>query len=176
MRVLDKLFCWRQSITHYRCRFGIDSYPIILDDVTCSTSNYLVILQCSFSTVIESNCVNGRDDVSVTCCEFILMNSSHAKLHKWYYNYFYYLQQIPLKYGATHTMVWYNSLMAALSMRVWWRCTAMDSGALCVMMVLILLMLTQCANSWGTQEHLATTMALKCELMMIDREIQWSLH
>ena len=49
--------------------FGNDSYSIRLDNVDCSTSNYLVILQCSFNTFITSNCVNGRDDASVTCCE-----------------------------------------------------------------------------------------------------------
>ena len=61
-----------------------------------------------------------------------------------------YLQSL-LVFGATHTMVWYDSAKAATSVRVWWRCTAMDSGALCVMMVSVALMLTQCASSWDTQ-------------------------
>ena len=51
------------------CSFGVDPYNIILDNVDCSTSSYLVILQCSFSTSIHSNCISGRDDASVTCCE-----------------------------------------------------------------------------------------------------------
>ena len=51
------------------CSFGRDPYPIILNDVDCSSSEYLVILQCSFSTSIGSNCLKGRDEVSVTCCE-----------------------------------------------------------------------------------------------------------
>ena len=58
--------------------FGSDSYSIILDDVDCSTSNYLVILQCSFSTYIDYNCINGLDDdASVTCCE-ISNNLQHV--------------------------------------------------------------------------------------------------
>ena len=62
-----------------------------------------------------------------------------------------YLQSL-LVFGATHTMVWYDSAKAATIVRVWWRCTAMDSGALCVMMVSVATMLTQCASSWDTQE------------------------
>ena len=31
-----------------------------------------MILQCSFNTYITSNCVNGHDDASVTCCELIV--------------------------------------------------------------------------------------------------------
>ena len=49
--------------------FGSDFYSIILAEVDCSTSNYLVILQCSFVTYISTLCRNGRDDASVTCCE-----------------------------------------------------------------------------------------------------------
>ena len=55
------------------CSFGTDTYPIQLDDVSCSTNTYLVILQCSYSTIITSNCVNGRDDASVICCEWLLL-------------------------------------------------------------------------------------------------------
>ena len=61
-----------------QCRFGTDYSPITLDNVHCSSSEYLVILQCSFSTSIDFNCVNGRDDVSVTCCEFIFNNAKIA--------------------------------------------------------------------------------------------------
>lgn len=50
-------------------RFGTDLVPIVLDEVDCSTSGYLAILQCSYSSFIGSNCVNGVNDVSVTCCE-----------------------------------------------------------------------------------------------------------
>ena len=52
--------------------FGLDTvYPIILDNVDCSTSNYLTILQCGHSTFISSSCDHGSDDVSVTCCKLL---------------------------------------------------------------------------------------------------------
>ena len=38
--------------------------------------------------------------------------------------------------------------------RVWWRCTVMDSGELCVMIFLIKLMLTLYADNWDTLELL----------------------
>ena len=50
-------------------RFGNDSFPILVDDVDCSTTSFLVILQCTHNFVIGSDCVNGRDDASVSCCE-----------------------------------------------------------------------------------------------------------
>ena len=34
--------------------------------------------------------------------------------------------------------------------RVWWRCTVVDSGELCVMMNLVKMMLTLFADSWDT--------------------------
>ena len=49
----------------------MDSYPILIDDVRCSTSSFLVILQCQHSFVVDQNCVNGRDDVSVHCSKYI---------------------------------------------------------------------------------------------------------
>ena len=58
----------------YNCRFGLDTqYPITLNNVNCSTPNYLTILQCRHSTNISSSCVNGNDDVSVTCCELLII-------------------------------------------------------------------------------------------------------
>ena len=62
-----RMQCWHILLTIYR--FGLNtSYPITLDNVDCSTSNYLTILQCRWSTIISSSCVHGKDDVSVTCC------------------------------------------------------------------------------------------------------------
>ena len=42
------------------------------------------------------------------------------------------LLQIQPDHGTIHTVVKFVSLEAALLTRVWWRCTAMDSGELCV--------------------------------------------
>ena len=59
----------------YNCRFGLDTEnPITLDSVDCSTSNYLTILQCRWSTTVSSSCDHGSDDVSVTCCELLTDN------------------------------------------------------------------------------------------------------
>ena len=69
-----------ELITIYNCRFGLDTqYPIILDNVNCSTPNYLTILQCDYNTNISSSCVHGSDDVSVTCCELLTDNYLNCK-------------------------------------------------------------------------------------------------
>ena len=44
-------------------------------------------------------------------------------------------------------------LEGPLSTRVWWRCTVVDSGELCVMMGLVKLMLTLFADNWDTLQH-----------------------
>ena len=44
------------------------SYNFLMSHVDCSTSNYLVILQCSYS-FFTGSCERNRDEVSVTCCE-----------------------------------------------------------------------------------------------------------
>ena len=48
--------------------FGINGRPTLLSNVSCSTSSYLVILQCSYDDTPPSSCTDD-DDVSVTCCE-----------------------------------------------------------------------------------------------------------
>ena len=52
--------------------------------------------------------------------------------------------------------------------RVWWRCTVMDSGELCVMTHLIVLMLTLYADNWDTLElqHLVWTQTSKYGFVM----------
>ena len=74
------------ATTNFFLRFGLDSFPILVDDVDCSTSSYLVILQCSHSLIRDSNCIHGSDDVSVTCCEFQLYkgNLTHAPKNKFF--------------------------------------------------------------------------------------------
>ena len=51
-------------------------------------------------------------------------------------------------------------LEGTLSTRVWWRYTAMDSGALCVMTHLDYLKLTLCADNWDTLLPIAMTTSL----------------
>ena len=77
-----KLNSWHSLTTVfiYNCRFGLDTqYPIILDNVNCSTPNYLTILQCDYNTNISSSCDHGSDDVSVTCCELLTDNYLNCK-------------------------------------------------------------------------------------------------
>ena len=51
--------------------------------------------------------------------------------------------------------------------RVWWRCTVMDSGELCVMIFLVQLMLRLYVDNWDTLELLNMT-AYPCELKLND--------
>ena len=44
------------------------SYNFVMSEVDCSTSNYLVILQCSYFSFTGS-CEQNREEVSVVCCE-----------------------------------------------------------------------------------------------------------
>ena len=51
--------------------YGTDNAPAVLDDVQCSTAEYLVLLQCAYSTNIGSDCSDGTD-ATVTCCKSLL--------------------------------------------------------------------------------------------------------
>ena len=43
---------------------------MLLDDVNCPHNNYLTILQCSYSTIIDSGCTNSDSyDATVYCCK-----------------------------------------------------------------------------------------------------------
>ena len=57
--------------------YGTDTSSMKIDDVTCSSSNYLSIAQCSFSTYIDSGCTNSNSyDATVYCCKLncIILN------------------------------------------------------------------------------------------------------
>ena len=42
------------------------------NDLNYASSNYLIILQCSFSTIIDSGCTNTHSyDATVYCCKCI---------------------------------------------------------------------------------------------------------
>ena len=71
-------------------------------------------------------------------------------------NYLFYMQ-FPVEYGLILTLVKFVSLEAVLLTRVWWRCTVVDSGELCVTTGSAKLMLIQFADSWGTTAHSALT-------------------
>ncbi|XP_019863586.1 PREDICTED: neurotrypsin-like, partial [Amphimedon queenslandica] len=46
--------------------FGNDNYTALLNDVSCSNDNYLMLFQCTVSTTVSTLCT-AREDVSVTC-------------------------------------------------------------------------------------------------------------
>ncbi|XP_019859785.1 PREDICTED: neurotrypsin-like [Amphimedon queenslandica] len=53
-----------------RTSYGTDTNQMIIDDVNCANSNYLTLLQCSFSTYIDSGCTNTNSyDATVYCCK-----------------------------------------------------------------------------------------------------------
>ena len=60
---------------HYHddsCSYGTDYLPMKWDDVDCSSSSYLSISQCSYSTFIDFGCSNTNSyDATVYCCKFI---------------------------------------------------------------------------------------------------------
>ena len=76
--------------------------------------------------------------------------------------------QFPLEYGAVHILVKFVLLEAVLSTRVWWRCTVMDGGELCVVVLTIKLLLTLCVDSLDMIEHLIITTSAceKCVLIL----------
>ena len=66
--------------------------------------------------------------------------------------------QGPLEYGTTLTTARFVCPREHTPVRVWWRCTVMDSGELCVMMGLVKLKQTLYASNWDTLElHDMTT-------------------
>ena len=50
--------------------YDTDNNSVILDDVNCPHNSYLTILQCSYSTIIDSGCINlNIYDATVYCCK-----------------------------------------------------------------------------------------------------------
>ena len=67
------------QIRYFFFRFGLDKKTTLLHKVHCSTSLYLVILQCSFAFIspsLQPSCTD-NDDVSVVCCELIYSVFKH---------------------------------------------------------------------------------------------------
>ena len=55
-----------------RTNYGTDTNQMIMNDVNCLNSNYLTLLQCSFSTHIDSGCTNTNSyDATVYCCKLL---------------------------------------------------------------------------------------------------------
>ena len=51
--------------------YGTDTLSVKMDDLNCGSNNYLTIFQCSFSTTIDSGCINSNSyDATVYCCKY----------------------------------------------------------------------------------------------------------
>ena len=50
------------------CRFGIEPVPNVIQNVSCISSDYTVLFQCSTSDYVSDAC-SKNDAVSVTCCK-----------------------------------------------------------------------------------------------------------
>ena len=75
------------------------------------------------------------------------------------------LQSLP-RYGLFHTMDKFVLLEGPLSTRVWWRCSVVDSGELCVMTHLVKMMPILFADSWDTTVRL-TMIISQCETLIV---------
>ena len=98
------VLCWGFQLGNTLCRlsyrYGVDSsYNFVMSEVDCSTNNYLVILQCSYSSFTGS-CVQNRDEVSVVCCE----SFSTYVMCLWYS-----CMVMELRNILIHTCVWKHS-------------------------------------------------------------------
>ena len=49
--------------------YGTDYYKTLISEVNCTHDNYLTILQCSYSIIIDSGCTDSYD-ATVYCCEY----------------------------------------------------------------------------------------------------------
>ena len=51
--------------------YGMDYDSMLLERLNCSTNQYLTVLQCSYSTIIGSECRSHSLDATVVCCELL---------------------------------------------------------------------------------------------------------
>jgi len=65
----DVLLCAKVDGFALADSFGQGNGTILLDDVSCSSSNYLHLLSCQYSTRISFFC-DHSEDVAVYCCKF----------------------------------------------------------------------------------------------------------
>uniref|UniRef100_A0A1X7TIM3 SRCR domain-containing protein n=1 Tax=Amphimedon queenslandica TaxID=400682 RepID=A0A1X7TIM3_AMPQE len=57
--------------------FGIDYNATILDDVSCSSSSFLTLEQCSLTTIISITCSLNSNDAFVTCYTIRIWNNPY---------------------------------------------------------------------------------------------------
>ena len=54
---------------HPNIRYGTDGNATLIEDVACSVSDYLTLLQCSIDDQYSTECSNDNLDVVINCCE-----------------------------------------------------------------------------------------------------------
>ena len=63
------LYIYFNSSCYFLYSFGTDNSTTLIEDVSCSSSDYLVLLQCSVNSRYSSYCSGDSRDVIVTCCK-----------------------------------------------------------------------------------------------------------
>ncbi len=62
--------------------FGTDSSPTLLEDVSCLSSDLLVLLQCSVTEQYSASCSsNTQNDLIVQCCKCLVLNCMYHLHH-----------------------------------------------------------------------------------------------
>ena len=54
----------------YLYSYGTDANSTLLEDVDCSSSSYLVLLQCSYRSPYSTYCNDNNRDAVVVCCKY----------------------------------------------------------------------------------------------------------
>ena len=57
----------------YFYSYGTDTNSTLLEDVNCSSSSYLVLLQCNYNFHYSSYCNSHSHDAFVVCCKLCTM-------------------------------------------------------------------------------------------------------
>ena len=67
MRLIVMIYKLSYIFLYYS--YGTDKNSMLLDNVNCHHNNYLIILQCSYSTYIDVKCNANSFDATVYCCK-----------------------------------------------------------------------------------------------------------
>ena len=137
----------------------MDANRTLLDDVSCSSSRYLMLFQCSVSTFISNLC-SDNDDISVTCCKwFECAPSSRLTSHLA-------IMQILVVYGAAHMLVRFVSQVVIILMKVSLRFIVMAFGVLFVIIHSVVQQQQLYVSSWGTTNTISS-IDYQCKLFTV---------
>ena len=108
--------------------YGTDNSATILDDVSCSSSNYLTLQQCYITRTISSTCSLDSNDAYVFCCK-LTVNRSNIYCNVAF--------QILLEFGIILILVKFVYKEVLIQVMVDWKYIVMDSGVQYVMIPLV---------------------------------------